>query len=700
MNLTTENRVEQIRAILHPRSVAIVGASEDESKWGGRLMKYMLRHRLDGALYPINPKAATVMGINAYPSVAQCPGAVDMAVILLPKERVEAALEDCIAKGVKSIVAITAGYAEAGEEGLAAQEALVDRARSAGIRIIGPNCMGLMNAHHNLAATTGMLMGVVDELPKGGIGMASQSGALMGALLARGVEMGAGFSSTISVGNQADLDINDFFEYMISDPKTEIITLYVEQVPDGERFMRLLSQAHEAEKPVLILKAGRTTSGAKAVSSHTASLAGPYAVFEAACRAKGAFLFETPFDMLQAALILQRETRMSSNRVAVFSGSGGGNALIVDQLKDTGLELATLTSETTEKLLPYLGAAATLPVDLASLSAHSTKGSPLAEVLETVMQDPGVGAGIMLLTTQPNMEFVADAVESVGSRCGKPVIFIHAASGVGEAAKALLRSRSYGYVESPHDGIAVMKALNDQRRYPVAAPQPVPSMPLLPQDLPSGYLNEAQARRLLESFDIPLSNWHHADSYPTCLQAANEIGFPVVLKAVSSAIVHKSDHGLVKIRIKDGEELRDAYESLQATMSALDAPFEGVIVTEMAAIEYELIAGVNVDPDFGPMILLGSGGVLVEVTNDTQLAQAPISQEQAHVLIRSLQCYPILQGYRGRGGADLEELASILVKLSHLAWAYRDRLTELDINPLALVDGKLLALDARATIRK
>ncbi|WP_354443871.1 CoA-binding protein [Ottowia thiooxydans] len=241
---------------------------------------------------------------------------MDMAVLLLPRQHTPAAMVDCAAKGVQCVVAITSGYAESGAEGKAAQDLMVAEARAAGMRIVGPNCMGLMNTHHNLAATTGVVVGLVDKLPKGGIGIVSQSGALMGTMLARGVDMEAGFSSTVSVGNQADLNINDFFEYLIEGPKTDVICLYIEEVREPARFAALLASARAADKPVLVLKAGRTAAGAAAVSSHTASLAGPYAVFEAVCRAHGVLLFESPFDMIQGAMLMGRRPEMSSNAVA------------------------------------------------------------------------------------------------------------------------------------------------------------------------------------------------------------------------------------------------------------------------------------------------------------------------------------------------------------------------------------------------
>lgn len=688
-----------IRRLLHPRSIAVIGASDDETKWGGRFMGYLRKHPPPGPVYPINPKAGSIFGLPVFPSVSACPGPVDMAVLLLPRQHTPAALADCAAKGVQCVIAITAGYAESGAEGKAAQDRMIAEARAAGMRIVGPNCMGLMNTHHNLAATTGVVIGLVDELPKGGIGIVSQSGALMGAMLARGVDMGAGFSSTISVGNQADLSINDFFEYLIEDPKTEVICLYIEEVREPARFSGLLGRARLAGKPVLVLKAGRTAAGAEAVSSHTASLAGPYAVFEAVCRAQGVLLFESPFDMIQGAMLMGRRPEMTSSAIAVFSGSGGGNALLVDQLESVGLTLASLSEASRAALAPYLGeSGATLPVDLASLSAHSTKGSPLEEVLDTVMQDPNVGAGVMYMTTQPNMGFVARALHAASRKTRKPLIFVQAGSSAGQAARDSMREVGYGFTESPHEALALLKSLNDQRSFPYNVPPSDPTES--PASLEArGYLNEVRTRELLELHGIPTISWRLAQDADQAVRAARDIGYPVVIKAVSGVVVHKSDHGLVKVRLTDEASVRRAFESLRQGMIDLKAPFEGVLVTALVEIDFELLVGIKVDDGFGPMVMVGAGGVLVEVLKDTALAPAPLTADQAEAMVSSLKCLPLLKGYRGRAGADMRQLTDLLVRLSQLAWAYRHCITELDINPLALAAGRLVVLDARASFK-
>lgn len=472
--------LQSVRQILHPRSVAIVGASESEEKWGGRLLRYMLRHRHDGALYPINARADRLLGLPAYASLQDCPGPVDLALLLVPREHVRSAIEDCVAKQIGCALCITAGFAETGPAGRQAEQELVALARAGGVRLIGPNCMGLMNAHHNLAATTGVVMGSIDRLPVGGIGLASQSGALMGAMLSRGVDVGAGFSSTVSVGNQADLDLNDFFEYLIDDPATDVACLYMEAVKDAPRFVALLERAAAVGKPVCIAKSGRSEAGARAAASHTASLAGAWPTFEATCRRWGVYLFETIYDLLHGAQVLQRGKRATSRGVAVFSGSGGGGALLADALEAEGLELPRLAPQTREALAPVLPAThRELPLDFGMLN-HAcppdpeVAGGSVGIALDRAMADEAVGAGILLLTTQPQQERVVDAALSAGTRSGKPLLFVQGAGNHGEPARRLLRDAGAGFFDSPHDALKVAAVLA-LRSAPEAPPHPGPA---------------------------------------------------------------------------------------------------------------------------------------------------------------------------------------------------------------------------------
>ena len=695
--------LQTVRDILHPRSVAIVGASDSEQKWGGRLLRYMLRHRHDGPLYPINARASELMGLPAYPSLLDCPGPVDLAILLVPREHVRAAVEDCVAKGVGCALCITAGFAETGDQGRADENELVAMARAGGVRLIGPNCMGLMNAHHKLCATTGVVMGTLDQLPAGGIGMASQSGALMGAMISRGVDIGAGFSSTVSVGNQADLDLNDFFEYLIDDPKTEVITLYMEGVKDAPRFTALLERAAAAGKPVCIAKSGRSEAGAKAAASHTASLAGSWSAFEATCRRWGVYLFETIYDLLQGALLLQRGKRAASNRVAIFSGSGGGGALLTDALEAHGLRLAELSEATQQAVAAVLPAThRQLPFDFGMLNHAAAPdpqvaGGSIGIALDRALHDDGVDAGILLLTTQPGQELVVQAAMAAADRSSKPLLFVQGAGNHGEIARQMLRAAGHGYFDSPHDALKVLEVLTT-RREPEPPTEVLPGIQV-PADLPGGFLTEPDARRLLEAAGIPTTRWQFTADTEAAVQAARALGDAVAIKAVSARIVHKSDIGGVKLGLRGDAAVRQACNDIAAAARAAGVEtLDGFLVTEMWRADTELILGVQRDPDFGPLVMVGAGGVLVELMKDVQLAPAPLSHATARAMLGRLRCLPLLTGYRGRPAADLDAIADTMVRLGALAADTSARLSELDINPLFIAGDRIAAADARATL--
>lgn len=693
-----------IRELLHPRSVAIVGASGDITKWGGRLLHYMSKHRIAGELYPINPRGEKLMGVQSYPSLADCPKPIDMAILLVPNTRALAAVQDCVANGVGCAVAITAGFSEMGEEGTRLEQELLRTAREGGMRLIGPNCMGLLNTHHNLAATTAVTMGYVDKLPRGVIGMASQSGALLGAMLARGIDVGAGFSTMVSLGNQADIDQNDIFGYLIDDPATEVIALYIEAVKDAPRFIDLLGKARRAGKPVLAVKSGRSEAGGRAVKSHTASLAGAWPSFEALCLSYGVYLFDNVFDLLNAAMQLQRKVRMTAPGVAVFSGSGGGGALFVDALDDVGLTLPALSEKTKENLAGVLpGSHRELPIDFGVIN-HAAEPDPkygdaIAAAIGRTMDDESVGAGIVFLTTQPNMDSVSESVLNVGRQLSKPLLFVHGASTVGDVARQVMRESGYGYVESPNDAVKIISALWQRESTPRGAEHGGGSQApvALPPELGSGYLTEESARRLLESAGVPTTPWRFVTNAEEAVAAARDLASPVAIKGVSPTLVHKSDVGAVKLNVQGEAAVRAACEEISGAMHRSRHTPTGFIVTAMVQADAELIVGIQRDPDFGPMVMVGAGGVLVELLKDVQLRPAPLTHEQAADMLDRLRCRPLLEGWRGRRPVDRQQLVDVLVNLGQLAVSVTG-LKELDINPLMVADGQVVAADARAVL--
>ncbi|MEO7937915.1 MAG: acetate--CoA ligase family protein, partial [Burkholderiaceae bacterium] len=539
--------------------------------------------------------------------------------------------------------------------------------------------------------------------PTGGIGLASQSGALMGAMLSRGVDIGAGFSSMVSVGNQADLDLNDFFEYLVDDPATKVVCLYMEAVKDAGRFVSLLARAAERGKPVCICKSGRSEAGVRAAISHTASVAGAWPAFEATCRRWGVYLFESIYDLVQGAQVLNNGKQASGRGVAVFSGSGGGGALLADALESHGLDLPILSEATAERLSTVLPAThRQLPHDFGMLNHlgaadPEVAGGAVGIALDRAMADDAVGLGLLLLTTQPQQERVVEAALAAAARTTKPLLFVQGAGNHGNVARKALRAAAYGYFDSTHDALKVAEVL---ARRSVPEPLGAPAVAVaFPQGLPAGYLGEPQTRSLLEQSGIATTPWKLAIDADAAVAAARDLGGPVVIKAVSDAIVHKSDIGAVKLNLEGDAAVRAACAEVAAAAAKAGVPsLDGFLVTQMCKADSELILGLQHDPDFGPLVMIGAGGVLIELLHDVQLAPAPVSRATALAMLAALKSRVLLDGYRGRAPADLEQIADAIVRLGALAIASKGRLRELDVNPLFVVNGKIVAADARAVL--
>jgi len=691
------------RDILHARSVAVIGASDDAGKWGGRAFAILRKHAVSTDIYPVNPKADSVMGVKAYPSIEQCPEPVDIAMVLVPTAAIAQTVDTCAAAGVGCAIVITAGFAESSEAGRELEQHMAKRARQAGMRIIGPNCIGILNAHTNMLASTAVALPVIERVPKGHIGFASQSGALMGSMLARGVDVGAGFSSLISLGNQCDVDVNECFEYLIDDPQTHIICLYVEALKDASEFRRLLALAHERGKPVVVCKSGRSAAGERAVQSHTASMAGAYESFLAVCRAHGAYVLHTVSDMLDTALLIERGCQLTSNRIAVFSGSGGAGALLVDALDQSGFKnpvLSPLTTSALEVVLPDANLQS--PIDFGTLKPLK-EPHPMGEdawevAMATTLTDPDVSGALVLLTSQPNMAEVARAVARVGDRFDKPVLYVHVAGTIGESARQTLKQAGYGFVESQNDAVAILGGLLQQSQTPVNDQVWTPPLRTAPADRATPqYLTEPEAREWVSTAGIPVSPWVMAKTVDQAVQALTSFDRPCVVKGVSHTLIHKSDAGAVKLNIDDAHGMRVACQAISDSLSSLGHDLEGYLVTPMLSADIELILGMQRDPEFGPMVLLGAGGTLVELLRDVQMLPTPVSKAQAKAMIEQLRCLPLLKGCRGKRAADLDQLADLVVALSDLATKHSE-LLELDINPLMLVDGQFVGIDARASV--
>ncbi|MDN3563949.1 acetate--CoA ligase family protein [Paeniroseomonas aquatica] len=689
-----------VAGIISPRSVAVIGASDDVGKFGGRVIHYLIKHGFGGRLLPINPNRATIRGLPAYAAVGLAPGPVDVAILAVPVAHLLRQVEDCAAAGVGACIIITGKLADAGAEGAALQDRILAVAQAAGMRLVGPNCLGICNFTDRALLSSSLGLDV-DALKPGGIGMVSQSGALMGTLVSLGQRYGAGFSRCISVGNQADLELCDFLDYLIDDPATRVITLYVEGLRDPARFAPQLRRARAAGKPVLCVKAGRSAEGAQAARSHTASLAGSFAAFEALCRDAGAVLLEDPAAMVFAADALDRLPRLprAGLGLAVIASSGGSTVTTADMLPAAGLRLARMSAATRATLGRYMPESHVhLPLDTGSFDEGTAEGG-LEACIRAFMADPDIGAIVVPMTTQPAMAPRARLLPPLAREGDRPLLYVMTAGEVGNDARQAMRDADFPFLDRVADALAVLRALEAEAAGRDRASLPPPARPAgagPAPALPTGALTEAEAKRLAAAYGIPVTREVLAVDAESAVTAAGTIGYPVVLKGVSRAVVHKSDLGLVKLRLADAAAVRAAFAEIAAALPER----EGVLVQEMARGEAELILGARWEPGFGPLVLIGFGGVLVEVLADVQLASAPLRPADAESMLRRLKLWPVLAGVRGRPALDVAAAVDALVRLSWLAADLGPRLVEMDLNPILLraAGEGAIAVDARATL--
>lgn len=698
--------------LLSPRSVAVIGASEDLTKFGGRTFKSLVDHGYKGSIYPINPKRDSLRGIKAYPSIGAAPAPVDMVVMAVPRDAVKAAVQECGEAGAKAAIVITAKFSDAGPEGAALEREIVEVANAHSMRIIGPNCLGIISPANDLVLCASPAL-FVDSMPKGEIGLVSQSGALMATIFDRAMARGIGFSHCFSIGNQADMDLCDFVDYLIDDDRTKVICSYIEGLKDPARFMETARRAHAAGKPWLAVKAGRTSHGAAAAFSHTASVAGSYEAFSAACRECGVLTMDDTDAMILLAQGIGKFPQARPDTVAIVTTSGGGGAITADRLTDLGIPLARFEPETAESLRRLYpdNVAGTNPIDMGSAKEGGSMvvGS---DTLGAVLRDPSTDIILSAITTAPDVRLLCEkyiegtrAAEADGHT--KPHIIVMQPGHAGDAARDLLRREGAVYTDSLDDAIRVIEAWRRMAGLKMR-PAPVrgPGVPAgLDAAVPSGALDEAGTKALLAGYGIPINRGEFAKGPDDALAAAQRLTGPFVVKVVSKDIVHKSDVGGVVLDLDSAEAVSAAVATMAKTIAEKlpDAAIDGFLVQEMRSGKAELLIGGRNDPQFGPIVVVGAGGVLVELLHDVAVARAPVSSAEARAMIESLQVAKLMKGYRGAPPLDIEAASDALMRASWLLADLGDRFLELDINPLLVgevgkgcvaVDGRMLLADA------
>ena len=694
--------MHELDSIFSPESLAVIGASSTPGKVGHDIFKNILRGEYTGVLYPVNPGAKSVLSVKAYPSVLEIPGQVDMAMIILPPKFALEAVGQAIEKGVKGIVIVSAGFREVGDEGREIEDKIVDMCREAGVRLIGPNCLGVINpvplASLNASFST--------RMPEpGNISFISQSGALCTSVLDVAADRQFGFSKFISIGNKADVDELDILEYLHLDPDTDVILMYIEELRRGPEFIEKVKEITSGPRrtPILAIKSGRTVAGARAASSHTGSLAGSEAVYDAIFEQSGIIRVDSINDLFDFAGVFtyKQQSRLgkvtrklpTGNRVAIVTNAGGPGIVATDMTISSGLKLAEFSDDTVETLASHLPSTANLnnPVDIIGDAAQER----YQHALQAVIRDEGVDGAVVILTPQSmtNALATAEAVVKVARESPKPVICCF--MGVVDVSKGVQYLQEHGYPvfrfpENAAKAFGVLyrysKWINRQHlaEFSLSSDKGEAER-IIRECLDQGKtsLGELDGTRLLKCYGFDVLPTELATSSAEAEQVAEEMGFPVVMKIVSPQILHKSDAGGVIVGIEGREEAEQGFETIMASARTYDpeAQLEGVLVQKMAPAGQEVILGLNRYPIFGPLLMFGLGGIFVEVFKDVAFRLAPVGRNQARRMVRGIQAHKMLTGFRGRDKADIETIEKLLVSLSNMAQNH-PQIQEMDINPL------------------
>ncbi len=700
-------------AVFYPQSVAVVGASTRAGTVGNDIFRNLLTAEFNGPVYPVNPKARAIYGVHAYKSLGDIPEAVDLAVLIVPAAGILGVTQEAIDKGVKALVVISAGFKETGREGAELELKLRDLVRAAGVPLIGPNCLGVINTDRDVR----MNAAFGRKMPSAGnLAFISQSGALCTSVLDYAEERHMGFSKFVSFGNKADVSEIDLLAYLAKDEKTDVIAMYLEDVSNGRRFIETARDIFwETGKPMLCLKSGRSPEGAKAVSSHTGSLAGSDSVYDALLIQSGVQRVDTIAELFDYAALYTTQALPRGNRVAIITNAGGPGIMATDAAVRYGLRLAELSEETREKLKPLLPAAASLrnPVDVIG----DARSDRYKAAVHTVLADPNVDMGMVILTPQ-SMTDVAETAAVVPETIegiDKPVVCsFMGAKDVAPGVEILRRAGVPNY-PFPEDAVRALAAAHrlvslreiPRRNMPAFHDLAIDRAKQIIADALDGkkerYLTQAECRPLLECYRLPLLKSRVVSSVDEAATAAEDFQTPVVMKVMSEDVVHKYDAGGVILNVHGGDEARAAYKKIHSNVEkhVPGARIQGILVEQMAPRGVEVILGASRDPRFGPLMMFGLGGTLVEVLKDVSFRLAPMWQISAERMVRQIRSFTVLNGFRGNPPSDIDAIVDTLLRLSAMVINHPE-ISELDINPLivhAAGQGCSVA-DSRVMLRR
>jgi len=692
--------------LLYPKSIAVIGASRTPGKVGHEILVNLLDGGFEGQIVPVNPKASEILGLKCFEDLNTYPETVDLSIIAVPAPSIRDAVESSIKVGAKVVAVITAGFAELGPEGAKLQSEIKQLCSAAGVRLLGPNCLGVINTDHKMNASFSKRMPKV-----GGVSVLSQSGAVCTAMLDWAAARGLGLAKVVSIGNKADLDESDFLSAFAVDDKTQVIVGYLENIGCGDKFIKAARSATSV-KPVVLLRAGVTEAGTKAASAHTGNLPGGDIAYAAAFKRAGIIRAESFDCLFDYAAALSMQPLPKGNRVAIITNAGGPGVVAADAVEQSGMKVATLNGYSATELKQRLPPAAIVdnPIDVLG----DADPQRYAMAVKAAQSDDSVDAIVVILTphamTRPAETARAIAACSSGE---KPMmaVFLGSADAMPECKE--LVDCNLPYYPAPERAVAALRAMYEYdawRRRPARAVTRFPVNRhrverIISRHLKTNHLlmGEVEAKEILRAYEFNVPDGQVANTSEEAVQVAERIGFPVVMKIVSPDILHKSDVGGIKLNISSPEQVRDTFDLLTLRLSrrASQARLNGIYVEKMCAGGLQVILGMTYDPQFGPMLMFGLGGIFVDVLKDVSCYLAPITADEAMQMLLETRSYALLKSARGQADIDLSAITGGLQRISQMAIDF-PQIIELNINPFIVgnVGTESVVVDARITLSK
>lgn len=676
-------------ALFRPKAVALIGASEDPRKIGGRPLRYMREAGSEIAVYPVNPTRDTVQGYKAYPNVGAIPVQIDQAILAVPASLAESAVAECLAAGVRSLVMFTAGFGEAGDEGKAAQDRLTTMVQAAGARLLGPNAMGLFNTADKVYSTfsTAMDRGTPAV---GRVGMVSQSGAVGSYLQNLVISRGLKISKFVATGNEADVQAQECLEWMARDPDTDLLMLYLEGCRNGPGLIRALRTARENGKPVVVLKAGKTEAGQAVAASHTGALAGSAEVFDAVLREGGAYRAQTLTEMVDVAYACSLGVLNPSNDLGIITVSGGVGVMATDAAVEAGLDMPPISEAAFADIASKLPlAVGRNPLDTTAQTVGDR--SIFTRSVDIMLRDRAFGSVMIFIANAglnpKDMGLMREPLQEI--RRAHPGVQLALCMQSRSEIRTEFEEMGYLVFDDPVHCIGALAGAT-RLAQTLQAPLPAQSSASTAKLSFATAPNEAEAKTLLAAAGVVFAEEAVAVDAEAAVQAAEQIGYPVVVKVLSAAIAHKSEVGGVLVGLGDADAVRAAFDTVttNARRAEPDAALDGVTVARMLGGGTQTIIGAHRDPTFGPVVMFGLGGIYTEVLKDTVLRLAPVTHAVAHEMIREIRTFAVLDGARGQPKADLDAIAEAIVSLSQFMVAQGPEVESVEINPfIALPQG-------------